>query len=46
MLDMDGTLLDLAFDNFLWMHIVPREYARLQSMPEEHARKQLYALNE
>jgi len=44
MLDMDGTLLDLAFDNFLWMHIVPREYARLQSMPEERAREQLYAL--
>jgi len=43
MLDMDGTLLDLAFDNFLWMQIVPREYARLQSMSEEHARRQLYA---
>lgn len=44
MLDMDGTLLDLAFDNYLWMHLVPREFARLKSMPEDEAREQLYAL--
>ena len=44
MLDMDGTLLDLAFDNHLWMHIVPQEYARQNDMPEEDAREQLFAL--
>ena len=44
MLDMDGTLLDLAFDNHLWMHIVPQEYARQNDMPEEDAREQLYAI--
>jgi HAD superfamily hydrolase (TIGR01509 family) len=27
LLDMDGTLLDLAFDNFFWLELVPREYA-------------------
>ena len=43
MLDMDGTLLDLAFDNYLWMHIVPREFARQNDMSEEQAREQLYA---
>jgi GMP/IMP 5'-nucleotidase len=43
MLDMDGTLLDLAFDNYLWMHLVPREYARQKGMPEKEARVQLYA---
>lgn len=44
MLDMDGTLLDLAFDNYLWMHIVPREFARKNDMPEDKAREQLYAI--
>lgn len=44
MLDMDGTLLDLAFDNHLWMRVVPREYARKNDMPEEDAREQLYAI--
>jgi len=43
MLDMDGTLLDLAFDNYLWMHLVPREYARHKGMSEKEARVQLYA---
>lgn len=27
LLDMDGTLLDLHFDNFFWQHVVPRQYA-------------------
>lgn len=27
MLDMDGTLLDLAFDNHVWVDLVPRRYA-------------------
>ena len=27
MLDMDGTILDLAFDNYMWQELVPRRYA-------------------
>lgn len=27
MFDMDGTLLDLAFDNFFWQHAVPQAWA-------------------
>lgn len=38
--DMDGTLLDLAFDNFFWRELVPQRYARLHGMSvaaaEEH----------
>lgn len=28
MLDMDGTLLDLYFDNYFWQHYVTEQYAR------------------
>ncbi len=28
LLDMDGTLLDLRFDNDFWLHQIPRAYAR------------------
>lgn len=42
MLDMDGTVLDLAFDNYVWMQLVPREFARQQSISEKQARKQLF----
>jgi putative hydrolase of the HAD superfamily len=27
LLDMDGTLLDLHFDNFFWLHHLPKRYA-------------------
>lgn len=26
LLDMDGTLLDLAFDNYFWQKLVPETY--------------------
>jgi putative hydrolase of the HAD superfamily len=32
LVDMDGTLLDLNFDNLFWREIVPRHYARLRGM--------------
>lgn len=32
LLDMDGTLLDLAFDTFFWRELVPRHYATLNGM--------------
>lgn len=41
MLDMDGTLLDLAYDNYMWLEHIPAEYARRNAMPEDEARKML-----
>ena len=38
MLDMDGTLLDLAFDNYMWKELVPRRYAVENDLPFEDAR--------
>ncbi|TFG39539.1 MAG: GMP/IMP nucleotidase [Chromatiales bacterium] len=43
MLDMDGTLLDLAFDNYVWKELVPRRYAVENNMPFEEARELLMA---
>ena len=39
LLDLDGTLLDLAFDNFIWMGRIPEVYAEAQglSVPEAQA---------
>jgi len=43
MLDMDGTLLDLAYDNYMWMEHIPAEYARQKDVPVDSAREHLYA---
>lgn len=43
MLDMDGTLLDLAYDNYMWMEHIPAEYARKNEISEDAARDHLYA---
>ena len=32
LLDMDGTLLDLAFDTFFWRDLVPQVYARMNGL--------------
>jgi putative hydrolase of the HAD superfamily len=32
LVDMDGTLLDLAFDNFFWRELVPQRYASLHGL--------------
>ncbi len=40
-LDMDGTLLDLNFDNYFWQQHVPLRYSEMYQMPLEQARKQL-----
>ncbi len=42
MLDMDGTLLDLAFDNYIWKDLVPRRYAAVNGMTFEAARDHLF----
>ncbi len=43
MLDMDGTLLDLAYDNYMWLEHIPAEYARQNSIAEAEARELLAA---
>jgi putative hydrolase of the HAD superfamily len=43
MLDMDGTLLDLAYDNYMWLEHIPAEYARQNSIGEARAREELMA---
>ncbi len=40
-LDMDGTLLDLHFDDHFWQELVPREYAKKQQITLERSRHQL-----
>jgi len=42
MLDMDGTLLDLAYDNYMWLDYIPKAYARENDLDEEQARRALY----
>jgi len=42
MLDMDGTILDLAFDNYIWRDLVPRRYAAAHGMTFEAARDYLF----
>ena len=39
LLDMDGTLLDLHFDNFFWNQLIPQEYGRAQGLDEAAARE-------
>lgn len=46
LLDMDGTLLDLAFDNFFWRELIPEEYGRRQGLPSGDARAHVYACYE
>lgn len=43
LLDMDGTLLDLAFDNYFWQQYVPRAYARENALDEDTSRDRLIA---
>jgi len=40
-LDMDGTLLDLHFDNHFWLHHVPQRYAQHHGVEEEDARRDI-----
>jgi 5'-nucleotidase len=37
LLDMDGTLLDLRFDNFFWQELIPSRYAAANGLPDEEA---------
>jgi len=41
-LDMDGTLLDLHFDNHFWLEHVPLRYAEKHGLSVEQAKQQLF----
>jgi len=43
LLDMDGTLLDLHFDNFFWLEHVPRRYAEARGLSLQAAKAELFA---
>ena len=40
-LDMDGTLMDLAFDNYFWHEYVPSKYSRLNGLEYAQAKELL-----
>jgi len=42
LLDMDGTLLDLAFDSYIWKDLVPRRYAGVNGMSFDAACELLF----
>ena len=37
LLDMDGTLLDLRFDNHFWVQYLPRRYSEIHGVDADHA---------
>ena len=39
LLDMDGTLLDLAFDNYFWQEYLPRRYAEIKGIDAVQAKQ-------
>lgn len=43
LLDMDGTVLDLHFDNYFWEEFVPACYGELHGMPADEASRLLRA---
>ena len=43
MLDMDGTVLDLAYDNYVWKELVPEHYAKATGITVDDARSRLFA---
>ena len=42
-LDMDGTLLDLYFDNYFWHEHVPLRFSEKHAIELEFAKQQLFA---
>ena len=41
LLDMDGTLLDLHYDNHFWMEHLPQRYAELHGVSRAMAEMEL-----
>jgi len=46
LLDMDGTLLDLHFDNYFWQEYLPQRYAEIKSIDPKEARLSIQQLTE
>ncbi|MGD8926080.1 MAG: GMP/IMP nucleotidase [Thioalkalispiraceae bacterium] len=44
LLDMDGTLLDLYFDNYFWREHVPTRYAEKHELSVDDAKRTLYPI--
>ena len=44
LLDMDGTLLDLHFDNQFWLHLIPQKYAEKHQIDLNEAHRQVMNL--
>lgn len=42
MFDMDGTLLDLAFDDFIWNECLPERHAKIHQLPLSESKEKLY----
>ena len=42
-LDLDGTLLDLRFDNHFWVEFIPEHYAQHHQLAPEKARAEVFA---
>ncbi len=45
LLDMDGTLLDLHFDNYFWQSYIPEVYAKKNNLPLEESQALLIRLS-
>ncbi|MCK5726942.1 MAG: GMP/IMP nucleotidase [Thiotrichaceae bacterium] len=45
-LDMDGTLLDLHFDNYFWLEHMPKRYAKHHQLSQKEAKHNLTQLYE
>ena len=43
LLDMDGTLLDLHYDNHFWLHFIPQQYALKHDLSLAQAKHHIYA---
>jgi len=41
LLDMDGTLLDLRFDNYFWLEFLPQRYGEVRGMALHEAQQEL-----
>ncbi len=44
LLDMDGTLLDLHYDNHFWLTHLPLRYAEIRGLPAEEARSEVLSI--
>jgi len=43
LLDMDGTLLDLHFDNHFWLHVIPEQHAIMQNISLTDAKADIHS---